>query len=82
MGSSSGSNTYTVRGRVTMGRPQGGQQDIKIDWQVYDPRGKRLGTVTQANKVGQGSLDGKWGPVADAAASDAANGIAKLIPKK
>jgi hypothetical protein len=82
LASASGSNVYTVRGKVTMGRPSGGQQDIKIDWQVYDPRGRRLGTVTQANKVAQGSLEGKWGSVADDAARDAAKGIAKLIPGK
>lgn len=82
LASSSGSNVYTVRGKVTMGRPKGGQQDIRIDWKVYDPGGRRLGTVTQANKVAQGSLDGEWGGVANAAASDAAKGIAKLIPKK
>ena len=82
LASSSGSNVYTVRGKVNVSRPSGGQQSIKIEWQVNDPKGKRLGTVSQANKVPKGTLDGKWGPIADAAASAAADGIVKLIPKR
>lgn len=81
-GSSRGSNTYTVRGKVRMGRPSGGQQDIRIDWEVENPSGKRLGTVSQANKIPSGSLDKTWGPIAEAAASAAADGIVKLIPKR
>lgn len=82
LASKSGDNVYTVRGDVDLGRPSGEQQDIKIDWQVLDPSGQRVGTVSQANKVPQGSLDGKWGPIADAAAGAAADGIVKLIPKQ
>jgi hypothetical protein len=80
--SGSGSNVYTVNGTVKVGRPTSGQQTVKIDWVVNDPQGQKLGTVTQANKVPKGTLDGKWGPIADAAASSAADGIVKLIPKR
>lgn len=82
LASASGANVYTVRGDVDLSRPSGGQQDIKIDWQVLNPSGQRLGTVSQANKVPQGSLDRQWGPIADAAAGAAADGIVKLIPKQ
>ena len=80
--SGSGSNVYTVNGTVKVGRPTSGQQTVKIDWVVNDPQGQKLGTVSQANKVPKGTLDGKWGPIADAAASSAADGIVKLIPKR
>lgn len=82
LASSSSNSTYTVRGKVNLGKASGGQQDIKIEWQVLDPGGKRLGTVSQANKIPKGSLDKKWGPIADAAANAAADGIVKLIPKR
>ena len=64
-----------------MGKPDGGKQSIKIDWQVLDPKGGRLGTVSQQNLVAQGSLDGAWGKTADAAAAAAADGILELLPK-
>ncbi len=74
-------SVYQVRGIVKVGASQKGKQPIRIDWRVYDPRGKRLGTVTQKNEIPQGSLSGSWGPIADAAAGAAANGITKLLPK-
>ena len=82
LASSSGANVYTVRGKVIVGRARGGQQDIKIEWRVLDPGGRRLGTVSQQNRVPRGSLDKKWGPIAEAAAGAAADGIVKLIPKR
>ena len=73
--------TYRVEGRIVMGQPRDGKQDIAIEWRVRDPAGKSLGTVAQKNKVDQGSLDGSWGENAEAAAAAAAQGIAKLIPQ-
>lgn len=75
-------NTYRVQGNVAIGQSQDGKQPIQIDWTVVDPSGKKLGTVTQKNQVPQGTLDGAWGKTADAAASAAAQGILKLLPKK
>ena len=74
-------NTYTVKGTVSMTDGSGGKQSIRIDWQVLDPNGKRVGTVSQQNNIPKGSLDGPWGAVADAAAGAAADGIVKLLPK-
>ncbi|WP_333793186.1 hypothetical protein [Hyphomicrobium sp.] len=73
--------TYKVEGKVAVGPGQNGKQPIQIDWDVKDPQGKKLGTVSQKNEIPQGSLDGAWGKTADAAASAAAQGIVKLLPK-
>jgi hypothetical protein len=74
-------STYTVEGKVAMGASKDGKQSITIDWNVTDPEGKKLGTVSQKNDVPQGSLDGAWGKTADAAAAAAAQGILKLLPQ-
>jgi hypothetical protein len=74
-------NTYTVKGTVRVTDGAAGKQSIRIDWQVLDPNGKRLGTVSQQNNIPKGSLDGPWGAIADAAAGAAADGIVKLLPK-
>lgn len=73
---------YKVEGKVAMGLSKDGKQPIQIDWNVIDPAGKKLGTVSQKNEVPQGSLDGSWGKTADAAAAAAAQGIIKLLPAK
>ena len=77
----SGTATYKVEGKVVMGQGKDGKQPIQIDWTVVDPKGKKLGTVSQKNEVPQGSLDGSWGKTADAAAQAAAQGIVKLLPQ-
>ncbi len=73
--------TYRVEGVVDVGQAKDGKQPIKIDWQVKDPMGKSVGTVTQKNEIAAGALDGAWGATADAAAAAAAQGILKLLPK-
>ena len=77
----SASNAYTVKGIVKLTSASGGKENIRIDWQVLDPSGKRLGTVSQQNTIPKGSLNGPWGAIADAAAGAAADGIIKLLPK-
>lgn len=74
-------NVYTVKGIAKLSDASGGQQSIRIDWQVLDPSGKKLGTVSQQNTIPRGSLDGPWGAIADAAARAAADGIIKLLPR-
>jgi hypothetical protein len=74
-------NVYMVKGIVKLSDASGGKQSIRIDWQVLDPTGKKLGTVSQQNTIPRGSLNGPWGAIADAAAGAAANGIIKLLPK-
>ena len=74
-------NVYTVKGIAKLSTESGGKQSIRIDWQVLDPSGKKLGTVSQQNTIPRGSLDGPWGAIADAAARAAADGIIKLLPR-
>ena len=74
-------NVYMVKGSVKLSDATGGKQSIRIDWQVVDPSGKKLGTVSQQNTIPRGSLNGPWGAIADAAAGAAADGIIKLLPK-
>jgi hypothetical protein len=74
-------NVYTVKGIVKLVDASGGKQSIRIDWQVLDPSGRKLGTVSQQNTIPKGSLNGPWGAIADAAAGAAADGIIKLLPK-
>ena len=80
--SSASPQTYKVEGKVAVGQGKDGKQPIQIDWNVIDPKGKKLGTVSQKNEVPQGSLDGAWGKTADLAASAAAQGILKLLPQQ
>lgn len=72
---------YQVAGVVKLGSPAGGQQSISIEWNILDPSGRKLGTVSQRNTIPQGSLDVKWGATATKAAEQAADGILKLLPK-
>jgi hypothetical protein len=74
-------NTYTVKGVVSLTNASGGKQSIRIEWQVLDPKGKKVGTVSQQNTIPKGSLNGPWGAIADAAAGAAADGIVKLLPR-
>jgi hypothetical protein len=76
------SQAYKVVGKVAVGASKDGKQPIQIDWNVIDPSGKKLGTVSQKNEIPTGSLDGSWGQTADAAAAAAAQGIIKLLPPK
>lgn len=80
--SAAAAQAYRVEGKVTVGADKEGKQPIEISWNVKDPQGKKLGTVTQKNEIPQGSLDGAWGKTADAAAAAAAQGIIKLLPVK
>jgi hypothetical protein len=73
---------YRVEGVVKVGASRDGKQPIQIDWNVKDPQGKKLGTVSQKNEIPDGSLDGAWGPTANAAAAAAAQGILKLLPQR
>jgi hypothetical protein len=74
-------SAYRVEGVVQLTAAQGGRQNIQIDWNVKDPQGKKVGTVSQKNEIPEGSLDGAWGTTAGAAAAAAAQGILKLLPR-
>ena len=79
-GSPHSSEIYLIEGVVELAPASRGRQSVRIDWRVYSPDGGTLGGVSQTKLVRRGSLDKSWGKAADAAASAAAQGIAKLIP--
>jgi hypothetical protein len=70
---------YTVKGKVSMGQPEGGKQKILITWAVYDGVGQYLNSAKQSPVIPQGSLDGAWGRTADAAASGAVPKIVTIM---
>ena len=75
----SGPDVLTLEGRVDLLPPRGSAQGITIGWRVLGPDGAEMGRVDQSNEVPTGSLDGAWGPVASAAGSAAAEGLATAI---
>lgn len=80
--STAATSAHRVEGKVALGASKGGKQPISIDWVVKDPKGNKLGTVSQKNDIPAGSLNGKWGATAGAAAAAAAQGILRLLPRK
>ena len=79
-GRAGAADTYRVEGRVDIGAGSNGKQPIKIDWIVKNPKGDEIGRVSQKNEIPAGSLNGRWGGTADAAAAAATEGILRLLP--
>jgi len=74
-------SALAVVGSVKLDPPKDGKQHIAINWSLLDAHGRQLGVVSQENNVRPGSLDGRWGEVANLVASAAAPGIVALISK-
>lgn len=72
-------DAYIVTARITMTDGPRTGQTVEIQWIVTDPTGKEIGTVGQKNVVPKGSLDGKWGDIAFAAAEGAAEGLSRIM---
>jgi hypothetical protein len=66
---------------VALGRPQAGQQHVRIVWHVRRKNGDEIGTVAQENDVPAGLLDGAWGDVAYTVAAAAQDGIMALVAR-
>ncbi len=73
------SDAYIVTARIALTDGPRNGQTIEIQWIVTDPTGKEIGTVGQKNVVPKGSLDGKWGDIAFAAAEGAAEGLSRIM---
>jgi len=58
---------------------QDGQQAIEIVWKMRRADGSVVGTLTQNNTVPAGSLERRWGGLADAVADAVAGGVAALL---
>ena len=54
---------------------------VTIAWDVLQPDGTRLGTVTQSNRVGADRLTGTWGILPRLVARAGAPGIAQLLDR-
>lgn len=72
-------DALTIRGKVNTSPANGATQNVKLEWIITTPDGKRLGDIAQANDVQAGSLDKGWGENARFATEAAAEGIFKLI---
>ncbi len=77
-----GQNVYAIKGNVILDQAGWRKQSIRIEWQVFNPNGKRIGTVHQQNTIPSGSLDGAWGAVADAAVVKATDDILRLFKRE
>lgn len=72
---------FLLAARVRVSPPKDGHQDVELEWRVVDPAGHEAGKVDQLNAVAPGTLDGRWGDVALAAAAEAAGGIHEVIDR-
>lgn len=72
-------DAYAVSARINLTEGPRNGQTIEIQWVVSDAQGKEIGTVGQKNVVPKGSLDGKWGDIAFAAAEGAAEGLSRIL---
>lgn len=68
-----------IAGKVTLIDAGQQQQEVRVDWFVFDADGKRLGTINQANRIPAGRLNGPWGGIANAVAENAVQGISDLF---
>jgi hypothetical protein len=75
------SGAYIVRGTVDLRASGSWHQSITVEWRVFNPSGKKLGSVAQRNTIPNGSLDGPWGAVAYAAAGAAVHGVIQLLAR-
>ncbi|MGH6825735.1 caspase family protein [Methyloceanibacter sp.] len=78
LASAPGKNVYTIRASAKLSE-NGGRETVQLDWEVVDPTGKKLGSISQQNSVPKGSLDGPWGAIATAAAGAASDGIIRIF---
>ena len=71
--------SYLVKGTVNLTEPVAGSQVVSLLWQLERRNGEYVGKIEQKNRIRAGTLNGAWGPVADAAASGAARGLVKIL---
>ncbi len=70
---------YSVDCVVALSEAGPRAQQVALAWSLYGPGGERLGSITQANRVPRGSLDGAWGDTARAAAQGGAEGLRDML---
>ena len=74
-------DSHLILGRVSVAQENAAADDaaLTIAWDVVQPDGTRLGTVTQSNRVSAAQLTGAWGALAKIVARAGAPGIAQLL---
>ena len=72
---------HLISGRVSVAGDETATDGatLTIAWDVLQPDGTRLGTVTQSNRVSAEQLTGAWGALAGIVARAGAPGIAQLL---
>lgn len=74
------SEDLLVFGDIELGPDRGGVQMIEIIWYVIRASdNQELGQINQGNRIQTGSLNGPWGPTANAIAKGAAVGLLELL---
>ncbi|MBL4665937.1 MAG: hypothetical protein JKY04_01070 [Sneathiella sp.] len=71
--------SYILQGEVSLSPPKNGSQIVTILWKLERRNGEYVGKIEQRNRIRAGTLNGPWGPVAEAAAKGGARGIFKLL---
>lgn len=71
--------SYVIQGTVQIAAPFAGRQRTRIVWLITTITGEEVGTAIQENDIPSGSLDGKWGPVAQVITNAAIPGVAQLF---
>ena len=70
---------YVIGGLVEMAPTGPDNEMVRIIWRVGEINGKELGNAVQEKEVAKGSLDGRWGEVAEPISKAAAKGIARIM---
>lgn len=70
---------YEILGSVLVAPAINGRQQTRITWLVNTIGGHEVGKAIQENAIAEGSLNRKWGRVAEIVANAAANGIVELF---
>jgi len=57
------------------------QENVAIRWTLLRPDGSEIGQIAQDNSIPAGSLNGRWGDIANAIAETAWDGLAPLLER-
>ena len=71
--------TLLLAGSVYVSAAGTSREAVAIEWTLMRLDGRRLGTVAQENTIPAGSLDGRWGPTAQAVALAGVDGVVALL---
>jgi hypothetical protein len=72
-------DALTISGKVHLGSPQGGLQQVEVVWTVTTADGNVVTSLRQANMVPAGSLAKSWGDTALYISDAAARGVFDLV---